>query len=62
MRMEPCVTICVRGKEVASTSKRPLTIFRSGAMVRRYSYVCLSVRFPRHRVWPILPGARSFLN
>lgn len=31
-------------------------------MVRRYSYVCLSVRLPRQRVWPILPGARSFLN
>ena len=22
----------------------------------------LSVRFPRQRVWPILPGVRSFLN
>lgn len=22
----------------------------------------LSVRFPRHSVWPILPGVRSFLN
>lgn len=22
----------------------------------------LSVRLPRQRVWPILPGARSFLN
>jgi hypothetical protein len=24
--------------------------------------VGLSVRFPRHSVWPILPGVRSFLN
>lgn len=31
-------------------------------MERRYSYVGLSVRFPRQSVWPILPGVRSFLN
>lgn len=62
IRMLPCVTIWVSGREVASTSKRPLTIFRSGAIVRRYSYVRLSVRLPRQSVWPILPGARSFLN
>lgn len=31
-------------------------------MDRRYSYVCLSVKLPRHSVWPILPGDRSFLN
>ena len=43
-------------------SNLPLTILRSGAMERRYSYVGLSVRFPRQRVWPILPGVRSFLN
>jgi hypothetical protein len=24
--------------------------------------VGLSVRFPRHNVWPIFPGVRSFLN
>jgi hypothetical protein len=24
--------------------------------------VGLSVRFPRHSVWPIFPGVRSFLN
>lgn len=24
--------------------------------------MCLSVRLPRHSVWPILPGASSFLN
>jgi hypothetical protein len=31
-------------------------------MARRNSYVSLSVRLPRHRICPILPGARSFLN
>lgn len=46
----------------ASTSKSPLTICRSGAIPRRKSYVSLSVRLPRQRIWPILPGVRSFLN
>lgn len=62
MRRPPWATTCVRGREVASTSKRPLTILRSGEMERRYSYVGLSVRLPRQRDWEILPGARSFLN
>lgn len=62
MRREPCATTCVRGRLVASTSNRPLTIFRSGETDRRYSYVGLSVRLPRQRAWDILPGARSFLN
>lgn len=56
------MTTWERGREVASASKRPLTILRSGAMERRYSYVALSVRLPKHSVWPILPGVRSFLN
>ena len=47
---------------MASASKRPLTILRSGAIERRYSYVALSVRLPKHSVWPIFPGVRSFLN
>lgn len=62
IRMLPWVTTWVSGRDVASTSRRPLTIFRSGAMVRRYSYVRLSVRLPRQSVWPIFPGASSFLN
>jgi hypothetical protein len=62
IRSEPCVTTCERGREVASASNFPFTIFRSGAMLRRYSYVGLSVRLPKQRVWPILPGVRSFLN
>lgn len=43
-------------------SKSPLTRWRSGARERRYSYVSRSVRFPRQRIWPILPGVRSFRN
>ena len=62
IRSEPWVTTWERGREGASASKRPLTILRSGAIERRYSYVALSVRLPRHSVWPILPGVRSFLN
>lgn len=37
MRMPPWVTTCVRGRDVASTSVRPLTILRSGDRERRYS-------------------------
>lgn len=47
---------------MASASNLPFTILRSGAMLRRYSYVGLSVRLPKQSVWPILPGVRSFLN
>jgi len=50
IRNWPCVTTCVSGDEAASTSKRPLTSFRSGATVRRYSYVGRSVRLPRQMV------------
>ena len=60
--MLPWVTTWVSGSDEASTSNRPLTILRSGATDRRYSYVGLSVRLPRQSVWLILPGARSFLN
>lgn len=45
-----------------SRSKSPRTRWRSGARARRYSYVDVSVRLPRHRIEPILPGVRSFLN
>jgi hypothetical protein len=62
IRNEPCVTTFERARLGASTSKSPLTMCRSGAMPRRNSYVSLSVMLPRHRIWPILPGARSFLN
>lgn len=62
MRSDPCVTTWERGREVASASNRPFTILRSGAMLRRYSYVGLSVRLPKQSVCPILPGVRSFLN
>lgn len=59
---DPCVTTFDRGRLGASTSKSPLTICRSGATPRRNSYVSLSVMLPRHKICPILPGARSFLN
>jgi len=62
MRSEPCVTTFESARFGASTSKSPFTICRSGAMLRRNSKVSLSVRLPRHRIWPILPGVRSFLN
>lgn len=62
MRSDPCVTTLDRARLGASTSKSPLTICRSGAMPRRNSYVSLSVMLPRHRIWPIFPGASSFLN
>lgn len=58
----PWVTTFDRGRLGASTSRSPLTICRSGATERRKSYVSLSVRLPRHRIWPIFPGARSFRN
>lgn len=50
------------GRLAASTSKSPRTMYSSGAMVRRNSYVSLSVRLPKQRTVPILPGVRSFLN
>ena len=50
------------GRLAASTSKSPRTMWSSGAMLRRNSYVSLSVRLPRHSTVPILPGVRSFLN
>jgi len=62
MRNEPCVTTFESARFGASTSKSPFTICRSGAMLRRNSKVSLSVRLPRQRIWPILPGVRSFLN
>lgn len=62
IRKEPCVTTFDNARLGASTSKSPLTICRSGAIPRRKSYVSLSVRLPRQRIWPILPGVRSFLN
>lgn len=62
MRSDPCVTTFDKARLGASTSKSPLTICRSGAIPRRNSYVSLSVMFPRQRIWPIFPGARSFLN
>jgi hypothetical protein len=37
IRNEPCVTTWDSGRDVASESKRPLTILRSGDMLRRYS-------------------------
>lgn len=37
IRNEPCVTTWDRGRDAASESKRPLTILRSGDMLRRYS-------------------------
>lgn len=43
-------------------SKSPRTSCRSGARLRRYSYVLVSVRLPRQRICPILPGESSFLN
>ena len=61
IRSDPCVTTFERARLGASTSKSPLTICKSGAP-RRNSYVSLSVMLPRQRIWPILPGARSFLN
>ena len=62
IRKEPCVTTFDNARLGASTSKSPLTICRSGAIPRRKSYVSLSVRLPRQRIWPIFPGVRSFLN
>lgn len=62
MRREPCVTTLESARLGASTSKSPFTICRSGAMARRNSYVSRSVMLPRQRIWPIFPGARSFLN
>lgn len=62
MRSDPCVTTFESARFGASTSKSPFTMCRSGAMPRRNSYVSLSVMFPRQRICPILPGARSFLN
>ena len=51
-----------KGRLAASTSKSPRTMWSSGAMLRRNSYVSLSVKLPRHNTVPILPGVRSFLN
>lgn len=62
MRRLPCVTTFDRARFGASTSKSPFTICRSGAIPRRNSYVSRSVMLPKQRIWPILPGARSFLN
>lgn len=62
IRRLPCVTTFESGRLVASTSKSPLTIWRSGAVLRRKSYVSLSVRLPRQRIWPILPGESSLRN
>lgn len=62
IRSEPCVTTLESARLGASTSNSPLTICRSGAMARRNSNVSRSVRLPRQRIWPILPGVRSFLN
>lgn len=64
MRNEPCVTTFDRASvaEEGSQSKSPLTRCRSGASPRSHSKVARSVRLPRHRIWPIFPGVRSFLN
>jgi hypothetical protein len=62
MRSEPWVTTFDKARLGASTSKSPFTICRSGAIPRRNSKVSLSVMLPRQRIWPIFPGARSFLN
>lgn len=62
MRSAPCVTTPDSGSDGASLSKRPRMILRSAESVRRYVYVALSVRLPRHSVCPILLGVRSFLN
>lgn len=47
---------------VSGMSKSPLTSWRSGASDRRKWYTEGEVKLPRHRIWPILPGVRSFLN
>ena len=62
IRNPPCWTTLDKGRFGASVSKSPLTIWRSGAICRKKSQVSLSVKFPRQRIWPILPGVRSFLN
>ena len=62
MRSEPWVTTFDSARLGASTSKSPLTICRSGAIARRKSYVSRSVMLPKHRIWPIFPGASNFLN
>ncbi len=43
-------------------SKSPFTSCRSGASWRSHWYTEGEVRLPRQRIWPILPGDRSFLN
>ena len=43
-------------------SKSPFTSCRSGAKERRKVYTDGEVRLPKQRIWPILPGVRSFLN
>jgi hypothetical protein len=62
MRRLPWVTTLDSGRLGESTSKSPLTSCRSGATWRRNSKVSRSVRLPRQRTWPILPGVKSFRN
>lgn len=62
MRRLPCVATLERGRLGESTSKSPFTSCKSGATWRRNSKVSRSVRLPRQRIWPILPGERSFRN
>lgn len=62
IRKLPCVTTLESGRLGVSTSKSPLTSWRSGASWRRNSKAERSVRLPRQRICPIFPGVRSFLN